>query len=162
MEMPTATEMRTGSHSLLREDSFRCELEEHHRRHALGACPLVVSRLEGQSREQKVRRMVQRRMEYRTVEVAAVLQLCMERLCKAELVGNRNRSREGVEGIHRTCLEYLNTSFARRGLDNDTKYEYDLTGHGDMGILKELGEDKTIKNILYKILNVNVNIVSFL
>lgn len=99
MEMPTATEMRTGSHSLLREDSFRCELEEHHRRHALGACPLVVSRLEGQSREQKVRRMVQRRMEYRTVEVAAVLQLCMERLCKAELVGNRNRSREGVEGI---------------------------------------------------------------
>lgn len=56
----------------------------------------------------------------------------------------------------------LNTSFARRGLDNDTKYEYDLTGHGDMGILKELGEDKTIKNILYKILNVNVNIVSFL
>lgn len=43
----------------------------------------------------------------------------------------------------------LNTSFAQRGLDNDIKYDYDLIGHSDMGILKELEEDKTIKNILY-------------
>ena len=72
-----------------------------------GACPLVASHLEGQSKEQKVRRTVQRRKGNRRVEAVVGRQRCLERLCRAEPAGRRSRSQGGIEGIHRTCCEFF-------------------------------------------------------